>query len=352
MRMSARALLIVAAVAMAAAAGCAAGNMRPKLYLRLPDECNTPDGMTLDDKNNIILACPNFNEDKYPAVLMKIDPKGNLTKFFDMPLHPETKKAGPMGLDFGPDGNLYVADNQYFSSKDYKSRLIRVSIKDGKPSGADVAVEGLKLANAVIWRGNYVYVSDTFLDVPGKPGMSGIWRFSIEELKQGTVKVKPGLDDPHLIATFQTAPNHRGDFAGADGLTFDAKGNLYTGNFGDGAFSRIEFDADGKVVSNAVLIKCPQMPCVDGIFYDCKTDRILVADSERNAIHAVTPDGKLETLWVNDDTDGSDGLLDQPCEVLIRGNQLIIVNFDMSFPGLKNSKYDKWHTLCVITLDR
>jgi len=350
-------VLMLAAVA--ALAGCEAQppapeGAKPSLFLSLDDKYNTPDGMTLDSgTGDIILSCPNFNDTKHPGVLVKIDPQNNLTPYFDMPPHPETGKAGPMGLDFGPDGNLYVADNQYFNDKDHKSRLIRVNIKDGKPVGADVVVDGFKLSNAVIWKGNNVYVSDTFFDLEDKPGSSGIYCIGLDEMNAGCVKLKPkGTDDPHLIATFTTVPNHRNDLAGADGLTFDSKGNLYTGNFGDGVFSKITFDADGKVASNEVIIRDKEMPCVDGIFCDLATDEIYITDSEKNAIHVLSPDGKLRTIWENDDTDGSDGLLDQPCEVLIRGKELIIVCFDMSFPGLKNSAYDKHHTLSVIQLDK
>jgi len=345
-------VLMLAAVA--ALAGCEAQppapeGAKPSLFLSLDDKYNTPDGMTLDTKTgDIILACPNFNDTKHPGVLVKIDPQNNLTHYFDMPLHPETGKAGPMGLDFGPDGNLYVADNQYFDDKDHKSRLIRVNIKDGKPVGADVVVDGFKLSNAVIWKGNNVYVSDTSFDLPDKPGASGIYRIGLDEMNAGCVKLKPNATDPHLVAMFTTVPNHRNDLAGADGLTFDSKGNLYTGNFGDGVFSKITFDSDGKVTSNEVIIRDKEMPCVDGIFCRLETDEIYVADSEKNAIHIVTPDGKLRTIWENDDCDGSDGRLDQPCEVLIRGKELIIVNFDMPFPGLKNSEVDKHHTLSVI----
>jgi len=328
---------------------------KPSLLLSLDDKYNTPDGMTLDPKTgDIILSCPNFNDTKYPGVLVKIDPQNTLTHYFDMPLHPETGKAGPMGLDFGPDGNLYVADNQYFNDKDHKSRLIRVNIKDSKPVGADVVVDGLKLSNAVIWKGNHVYVSDTFFDLEDKPGASGIYCISLEEMNAGCVKLKAPPTDPHLIAQFQTTPlEHRHkELAGADGLTFDSKGNLYTGNFGDGAFSKIAFDADGKVTSNTIIHNGQPMTCVDGIFCDLANDEIYVADSEKNAIHIVSPDGKVRTLWQNDDCDGSDGRLDQPCEVLIRGKELIIVNFDWPFPGLKNSEFDKHHTLSVIRLDK
>ncbi len=32
-----------------------------KLLINLPDDCNTPDGATLDANGNIILSMPNFN---------------------------------------------------------------------------------------------------------------------------------------------------------------------------------------------------------------------------------------------------------------------------------------------------
>jgi len=262
------------------------------------------------------------------------------------------ERIGTMGLDFGPDGNLYIADNQYFWAKDHKSRLIRVVIKDGKAVSSEVAIDGFKLANAVYWKGNEVYVSDTFFDLPDKPGMSGVYRFTLDELNKGTIQLKPNATDPHLIATFTTVANHRGDLAGADGLTFDSKGNMYCGNYGDGVVSKITFDKDGNVASNEILIKDPRMPCSDGMFCDLKTDKIYVTDSENNAVHIITPDGELSTLWQNDDSDGSDGLLDQPCEPIIRGDELLIVCFDMPFPGLKNSKADEHHTISVIKLDK
>lgn len=61
--------------------------------------------------------------------------------------------------------------------------------------------------------------------------------------------------------------NRKGEKAGADGLTFDAEGNLYSGNFGDGVMYKVAFKPDG-----------------------------------------------------------SGGLLDQPCEPALRGEDLIAVN--------------------------
>ena len=127
-------VLAVALGAAAALGGCDGGAgggggllSKPRLLLSLPETCNTPDGMTLDEETgDVYLSCPNFNDPNFPGVLMKITPSNKLEKFFDLPAHPETGKVGPMGLDIGPDGHIYVADNQYFANKDHKSRLLRV----------------------------------------------------------------------------------------------------------------------------------------------------------------------------------------------------------------------------------
>ena len=42
-----------------------------------------------------------------------------------------------------------------------------------------------------------------------------------------------------------------------DGIVFDHQGNLYIGNFGDGAVHRITFNADGSVKENVIWAKDP-----------------------------------------------------------------------------------------------
>jgi len=344
------------AAAMAGMAGCdATGGMarhEPKLLFSLPDKCNTPDGMTLDDKTGVMyLSCPNFNDANYPAIMMQIAPDNKIMPLCGLPARADTGIAGPMGLDIGPDGNLYVADNQYFANADHRSRVLRINMKNGKAAGVDVVVDGLKLANALIWRGDRMYVSDTSFDLKGEYGAGGIWCFTLAELNKGAVKVKPDAKDPHVMVKINAIEGRGTGNAGPDGLTFDEAGNLYCGNFGDGVLRKITFNADGSMKSCDVFLKDTALTCCDGIFYRAADKKIYIADSQKNSIKRVSLDGKLENIWENADCTGVGSKLDQPCEVIVRGSELIIVEFDMPFPGLRNTKFDKPHTIHVIELE-
>ncbi len=357
----------------APAAPAAATTAKPKLLVTLPEYCNTPDGCTLTDDGDIILSIPNFNNKtalaqkiitaESPALMVKIDKDNKLTKWYEFQakdLHPDTKLVGPMGCDIGPDGNLYVADNQFFFDPAHKSRLLRINIKDGKAVSCDVVVEGFIVSNAVIWHGDTVYVSETQLVVPakaeeGKPTpklISGVYAIKLSEWKDGPVKLAPWTAekaDPHLVAKYETSG--RVGF-GADGLTFDGQGNMYCGIFEDGIIYKTSFGADGKPSQPAVFAKDPKMHCCDGIFWNQADNKIYVADMLINGVQMVSMDGTIATLHSNGDTDGADGSLDQPCEVLVRGNECIVVNMDMPWESdlLTNKKIDKPFTVSTIAI--
>ena len=138
---------------------------------------------------------------------------------------------------------------------------------------------------------------------------------------------------------------------------FDSKGNLYCGNFADGTMHKIEFDADGNpkvdpdTKESPIYTKAPFMKSCDGIFCDLATDKIYVADSIANAVQIVSPDGSVQTLAVDEENDGSGGRLDQPCEVLLRGKEVIVSNMDFPVPGGVNQTWDKPYTLSIIKLE-
>lgn len=332
---------------------------RPKLFKQFGDIVNVPDGLAQDKDGNIFLAAPNFVDKSYAGTIMKMCKKsGKWSVFVAGLLHPDTGRGAPMGMEFGEDGNLYYCDNQYFFDKAYKSRIIRVVIgEDGEPLKMEPVVENVKLANALRIRGNAVYFTDTFFDVEGK-NLGGVYRVPMSAFKNGPARLLPkeqAGNDPYCLGTTTTTPlPHRKDIAGADGMCFDKDGNIYTGNFGDGHMYVLKLRKDGTYEKPATLFQDPaQLPCCDGICYCAAKDWVIITDSERNAVlYWDIKAAKLELLWMNDDTCGEDGLLDQPCEPMVWGDKIIVVNFDMTFPGLKNTKNDPVHSLSVIELKR
>ena len=338
---------------------------KPKLYVNLPDWCHNPDGMTVCDETGMIyLNGPNFNmmkdgKKEFAATLSCIDKDGKFEKLLEYPPLAETGQCGPMGLDFGPDGNLYVCDNQYFHDKDHKSRILCVEMKNGKPTGKITpVVEGVKLANAILWYNNEMWVTDSYLDLPDAFGIGGVWRFKGDEILKQTkpLKVLPNGEDKHLVVKEKVKKIGREDTTGADGMTVDKNGVIYFGNFGDGVMYAITVDKSTDAVKCTKILDDERFQCCDGIFYDPACDLIFINDSQKNSIRVMTPlrEGRDRvfcwTLWENEDTDGTDGLLDQPCECVVRDGKMIIANFDWPFPGLRNTAVDKPYSLSVIDL--
>ncbi|NLX56324.1 MAG: hypothetical protein GXY58_14540 [Planctomycetaceae bacterium] len=310
----------------------------------LPDYCNTPDAMAVLANNDILLSVPNFTDPTSPGVLMRITPQDEVSLFCKLPLHPQTNGVFPMGIRQAPSGDLYVADCQTLDETPDNSRLLCVRVVDGQPGAVEVVANGLNVANGVAIHNGFVYVTDSSMGkTEDGAEISGIYRFALDERN---VQVVPGGSDPHLLATLKT--ECREIPVGADGIDIDEQGHVYVANCGDGLIERFTFDDAGKVTGHQVLTSPGQMRSADGIYYDRPTRCIYVADILANAIQVVTLDGQVKTLAQDGDNDGSGGQLDGPSEAVVRGNELIVANFDRVFPGSVNTKSEKPYTLSVI----
>ncbi|MHC4843581.1 MAG: NHL repeat-containing protein [Planctomycetota bacterium] len=338
-------LLLILTALLLTTASC--GLKIPKIAVNLPEKHNTVDGMTLAPDNNIYISCNNWNDTSYPAKILKLSSSNKISEFYTLPLHPDTGKVNPLGIDIGPDGNLYIADNQAPYSTDYKSRLLRVVVNNDQPVGCEVVVTGIVLANGVSCTESYVYVAETQLEPDARPLPSGLYRFTYDELESGIVELEPGGKDEHLIAKLIT--NNPDQPFGANGVDTDKDDNVYLGNFGDAQITKVTLDEDGQILSQELFIDNQGIESVDGFKIHPKSGDIYIADFLGNAVHEVDiKSGKIRTLVKNDNTDGQGGLLDRPSEVCIRGNKLYISNIDLPAAG---NEYDKLHTISIITLD-
>jgi DNA-binding beta-propeller fold protein YncE len=324
-------------------------NIKPALFADLGETCQTPDGMALDKKGNLYLSITNpVTFEKHGSKILTFDKNDKPVTWFDkLPLHPITKRIHPMGMEFGPDGNLYLMDNQFFADKENFSRLIRVVVENGKPKYAEVLAEGFNFGEAVRWYKNRVYITDALFENRRE---SGIYTFSLEELNKGKIILDKQTKPNYLVTTFTLKPEVTKRTIGIDGIAFDKNGNLYAGNFGDGVITKLEFTTDGKLKSKKVVLDSDKLKCCDGFFYDEKRNSIFIANYDNNSVHQLDLNtNTLHLIWENDNADGSDGQLDNPCETIIYKGKLLVVNYD-TFEGEKNKERDSFHTISSFEL--
>ena len=346
-------------------------NHQPKLFKQFGDVLNTPDGLAMDAEGNVYLSAVNGVDGSYSGHIWRFDKEDQRWSVFSpCRTHPKTKAAYPMGMAFDPDGNLYYADAQYFADPDYQSRIMRIIIKDGEPQRIETVVEHIKLPNALRWHDGALYFSESFFNDPAAY-QSGIYRIPSDDLnaeKPAQLMEKDAVScDPYCIGIIETVLHDRGTAngkpdikptdpslhiytAGCDGVDFDKQGNLYTGSFGDGRFWVLKPLGSGRYGKPELL--SDEVTCCDGICYDPSRNQMLLTAAEQNAIYAWDINQKkMNLIWANGNTDGSTGLLDQPCEVLmLNKDQVLIVNIDAPSPFMVNQKHDAIHTLSVIDL--
>ena len=362
-------------------AGCQSANMaapRPamqtaKLLVQLPDFCPTPDGMAIAPDGDLVVACPNYADQSQKACLVKISRDNQVRKWVEVPPLAETGLACPMGIAFGPDGDVYICDNQGWKGDpkgQSKGRLLRLRIRNDRVESCIVVAEGMEHPNGVRVHGGFLYVTESLMPkVKDASGLcvSSVYRFRLDDKN---VKVSNTLEDRNVIATFLT--ENKFCQYGADGIVFDSKGNLFVGNFGDGKIYKITFDSAGRVTGNTVFARTDhdytldpklsdflakatraKMRTTDGMCVDSR-DNIYVADFSNNAIVKVTPAGEIFVVARNGDTNGQDGGLNEPGEPIVWNGKLVVSNFDAVFgPGHHdkvNTQHDMPATMSVLEL--
>lgn len=322
------------------------------LFAKLPEYVSTPDGMAIDSEGNLILACPNYADQNMPGCILRIDENGNIEKWFDVPVHKETGIASPMGIAFGPDGDLYICDNQGWPGKPElirKGRILRIRVRDGKIVQTTVVAENMEHPNGMRIKDGFIYVTQSTLELVKHPSgklVSCVYRFKLDD---ENINITNTLADKNIFTTFIT--ENPDDQYGVDGIEFDLNGDLLVGNFGDGTVYRIKFNEDMSVASNEPWASDPdKLISTDGMIMD-SDGNLYIADFCANAIVKILPDGTVTRLCQNGDTDGFNGELDEPGEPIIWNGKLIVSCFDTVInDNVVNTAHELPATLAQIDL--
>lgn len=304
---------------------------KSELFTLLPEDLvSTPDGMAIHKSGELVLSCPNFADLSMPSCVLRIDRERNIRKWFDVPRNPYTGEARAMGIEFGPDGDLYMVDNPGWTGRPdlvYTGRILRLRLNEEGVEKCTVVADNMEHPNGIRIRGNYMYVTQSCMErqktESGKL-MSCVYRFPLDA--EG-IHCTNTLADPDILLTFITE-NPKCQY-GVDGIVFDGDGNLYIGNFGDGAVHKITFHEDGRVKENQIWAKdAENLKSTDGMTID-RFGNIYVADFSANAIARIAPDGTVRRMACSPDTDGFHGELDQPGEPIVWNDKIIVSCFDL-----------------------
>ena len=297
-----------------------------------------PEGLTIFNNEIYFTARNDFL--KTPPKIMRITEKDKLETVMTF----ASRDVSPLGLAFGADGNLYVCDNQFSDTNWGKSRLLRVTFQNGKPTRADVVVAGFNHINDIAVKRDDLYVTETVLNrtANGVTTTGAVFKFSLAELNTGRpVVVKPVATDPHCLLTIET--RDREYPYSANGLTFDGEGNLFICSFGDGVMWRATFDAKGAVTSRKPWVDTRRfgMRSLDGAHYDAVDNLIWVADTVGNSVGYVDVMSPRARVIARSGIphDGADGNLDTPADIIRRGEKLYVVNFNLEFGPHKATEH-------------
>ena len=258
--------------------------------------------------------------DKVSGCVIRIDRDKNISKWFDVPVHPETGLARNMGIAFDDEWNMYICDNQGWSGKpemEWKGRMLKI-IFDEKRNVKDwkTVAYGMEHPNGVRILHGSMYLTQSCLTKEKDPSgclISCVYRFPLDA---ENIEITNTLDDPNILTTFVT---YNPDCQyGVDGIETDGDGNLYIGNFGDGEVWKVTLDEKGDFVSKELYAKDPEeLVSTDGMILDRETGNLYIADFSNNAIVMVDKNKKVRRVAQSPDCDGFNGELDQPGEPII-----------------------------------
>jgi len=257
--------------------------------IQMPPTCTKPDGMAVDPQGRLVIAAPNNNR-RQPGAVFRLDkPDGVPYKWFDVPPAP-SGFAQPMGLCFGPEGELYVCDCQDKG----QGRLLRITFKDDRLATCETVAENLDNANGVKYLNGRLYVTQAFLyGVKRGDGAatSGLYMFAATDRH-----VRPGNTPADAQCVFSDVTRNPQVRCGLNGVAVTGPDTLWVGNYGDGHVWKLTVGADGRIAAAKPLVPATAgIVTPDGLCADA-AGNVYVADMRGCQAVRISPTGEVKVL--------------------------------------------------------
>lgn len=241
--------------------------------------------------------------------ILRVDPKAPkpvvVGRIANRQLAGKPVRAEGRGIAFNQQGDLFVACDPFSEVV----RLKRADINPEKPGLAETFATGTEGANGIAFdsHGN-LYVTGARNGRIYRVGPTGGRAEVALQIESYSRSLPDGKTQQPIVA---------------NGVAFDAKGLLYVTDTARGAIWTVAIGADGKAGKATMLVQSPLLQGADGLDFD-GSGRLWVTANERNAVLALTPDGKVQEIAKN----GSQGPLEFPSAIVFVGDTGYITNND------------------------
>ena len=279
--------------------------------------CRQPEGIAVDPRGNVY-ASSNSDTATIGHVCV-FDRHGTLVDIIEVPTG-TSPVIGLLGELFEEDRGLYVVDQA--DNVAPNGRLLKIN---PRTHAVSVLATGFVFPNAIAQdRHRNLYVSDSATGQIARVAPDGssnaVW-----------------IDSPLLRTNNPDQP------VGANGLAFDQDHRfLYVANTGDhrilripvrrdGGAGPIEIFADGATINSQLGIT-QALAGADGIQFDARGNLYVLAN-QAEEIQVLSPDGRLIARYAGSGND----VLDFPASLVFRGDDLYIANMSAQDGGI-NSK--------------
>ena len=262
------------------------------------------EGITADKEGRLYLP------DRVSGNILRVDPKSPkpvvVGRIDAREIKGKKVNADGGGIAFNQQGDLFIASAPF-------GEVVRIRAADlnaAKPGTAQTFATGTEGANGIVFdRQSNLFVSG---------GASG----RVYRVGAGGGPAETALQiEPHT----RTLPDGKTQQATvANGLEFDASGNLYVADTARGAIWKVELLPGGKSAKPVLLAQSPLLEGADGIAFD-QSGKLWVTANERNALVTVNADGKVDEQVKN----GSQGPLEFPGAIVFVGNTAYVNNYDV-----------------------